>query len=159
MKIVLADGRVALVSNEDYAALSAVCWHVSTSGYVVNRNGSKAPVRTTLRMHREVMRLHGVEIPDGQEVDHINHNRLDNRFENLRLCSRSQNLANRPYANRTGFRGVFKRNDQDAYRGIVQWKGHKYNTRNCRTPEEAAQARDELATQLQGEFATLNFSQ
>jgi hypothetical protein len=44
----------------------------------------------------------------GFEVDHINRNRSDNRFANLRLANRSQNLVNsKTYTNNTsGFRGV-----------------------------------------------------
>lgn len=159
LEIQLAGGRVTIVSQEDYAALSAIYWYVSSSGYVTNRRTYRDP--PTLRMHREIFRLHGVDIPSGMEVDHINNNRLDNRFENLRLCDRTHNLANRPYTNRTGFRGVTKRVDGGyvGYRGRVTFKGKGHLTRSFHTPEEAAVARDELATQLFGEFATLNFSQ
>ncbi|WP_369076650.1 HNH endonuclease signature motif containing protein, partial [Staphylococcus cohnii] len=33
-------------------------------------------------------------IPDGYMVDHINRNKQDNRIENLRLVTRSQNVHN-----------------------------------------------------------------
>ena len=157
-EICLADGRVALVSKEDYATLSVILWHVSSSGYVVNRKkfARDKTRNATIRMHREVMRLHGVDIPEGMEVDHINRDRLDNRFKNLRLCSRSQNLANRPYRNSTGFRGVI-RTRGGRYNGQLETHKRKFYTAVFDTPEDAARARDELAKQIFGEFATLNF--
>jgi hypothetical protein len=157
-EITLADGNVVLVSNEDYVSLSQTAWHIGTSGYVVNRNKVDR-VNKTIRMHNEVMRLHGIEIPEGMEVDHENRHRLDNRFGNLRLCTRGLNLANKPYKNALGFRGVQKRVDGNyvGYRGIVQLNGVVSRTKSFHTPEEAAIARDELAKQIHGEFATLNF--
>ena len=67
-------------------------WHVNSNGYVVNKNGSGDKTKV-LRMHRVVMGLHGIQIPEDMEVDPIYANRLDNRFENLRRCNRSQNLS------------------------------------------------------------------
>lgn len=51
--------------------------------------------------------FHG-EIPDGHVVDHINHDGLDNRLENLRLVTQSQNAKNMPKysSNRSGLPGV-----------------------------------------------------
>ena len=155
--ISVGHGRMTIVDPDCYAALAALSWHVSTSGYVVWRSSLRNKKHITIRMHREVFRLKGIEIPEGLEVDHINHDRLDNRFCNLRLCTRSLNLANRPYVNRTGYRGVVRRAD-GKYRAYVQFRGQKYRTTQFSTPEEAARARDELAKQFHGEFATLNFN-
>lgn len=47
-----------------------------------------------LLAHRIIFVLMGVPIPEGAVVDHINRNPWDNRWENLRLCSESQNAAN-----------------------------------------------------------------
>ncbi len=150
----LADGRVAIVDRDCYPILSHRKWYV-TNGYASNQNGGHGNVIVNF-MHREVMRLHGIEIPAGKEIDHINHNRLDNRFENLRVCDRSLNNANRPYTNTTGFRGVYQR-ESGKFRGRVQLKGRTYFTKTFDTPEEAAKARDELALSIQGDFATLNY--
>lgn len=40
-------------------------------------------------MHRIIWEMHNGEIPEGMEIDHINHIRDDNRIENLRLVSRA----------------------------------------------------------------------
>lgn len=56
-------------------------------------------------LHREVMRC-----PQGMSVDHINHNTLDNRAENLRVVTHQQNQQNRKGAQKnnlsSGIRGV-----------------------------------------------------
>lgn len=55
-------------------------------------------------MHRLI-----VGAPTGMDVDHINHDTLDNRKSNLRVCSHSENLRNRTGPNRnskSGTRGV-----------------------------------------------------
>lgn len=56
------------------------------------------------RIHRLVMRC-----PDGMVVDHINHNTMDNRKNNLRIVTQKINLQNKKGAfksSRTGVRGV-----------------------------------------------------
>ena len=59
-------------------------------------------------MHRIIWEMHNGPIPDGMEVDHINHVRTDNRIENLRLVSRLENCKNRKLNsnNTSGFNGV-----------------------------------------------------
>jgi hypothetical protein len=159
-EIPVSGGRVALVSPEDYAALSSLKWYVSKNGYA--RHNLPHPSGTkhcTLHMHQEVMRLHGVEIPSDMEIDHKNRNGLDNRFENLRLCTRSQNVCNEYRENKHGFRGIAEvsRSKGQMFIGRVKVNGRQYQTKSFFTIEEAARARDDLAKQLQGEFAALNF--
>jgi hypothetical protein len=70
---------------------------ISKTGYVAHNGGRPQ------YLHRLVMCA-----PKGTEVDHINGNKLDNRKENLRLCSRSQNLVNsRPRA-ASRLKGVYR---------------------------------------------------
>lgn len=46
--------------------------------------------------------------PGDMQIDHINGNTLDNRFENLRLATNAQNSKNykKPITNKSGFKGV-----------------------------------------------------
>lgn len=77
-------GKYALVDDEDVERVAGTKWHVSDSGYAVNRYKGK-----TLRMHRLIN-----ETPDGLVTDHINHNRLDNRKKNLRAVTQKENVRN-----------------------------------------------------------------
>ena len=55
--------------------------------------------------HRIIWEMHNGPIPEGAEIDHMNHNRLDNRIENLRLVSHSENQKNQK-AHRMNTSGV-----------------------------------------------------
>lgn len=99
--IELAGGKVAIVDDENYETLKRHNWRVKC-GYAV-RLITKNGKRVCLYMHREIMKT-----PQNLVVDHINSNRLDNRVENLRNCTRQQNSLNKrkPKSNTTGARGV-----------------------------------------------------
>lgn len=75
-----------------------------------NRGYIKVTVNgVQLYAHRIVWEMHNGAIPDEMEIDHINHDRSDNRIENLRLVRRSENAMNlsRAKNNKTGFTDVF----------------------------------------------------
>lgn len=60
------------------------------NGYIHSSfNGKNMP------FHRAIWEYVNGKIPEGFEIDHINGNRQDNRFSNLRLVTRSQNQLNR----------------------------------------------------------------
>jgi len=95
-KIPVGFGKFALVDDTDYDWLNQFMWRVDSQGYVASDWGMSflcdipVPDTTTL-MSRLIL---GLEVGDKQEADHINHNILDNRRENLRIASRSQNHGN-----------------------------------------------------------------
>jgi len=95
------------------------------------------------------------EWPD--EVDHINGDRSDNRWCNLRNASRQQNATNTgAYSNNSsGYRGVSK-TCVGTWRAEIQRHG-KYHHLGCfKTKEEAAAARNSFAKQIDGEFYNHN---
>ena len=113
----------------------------------------------TLRMHRLIMNT-----PKGMHTDHINGNPLDNRKENLRICTPAQNSRNRRKNknNKSGFKGV-KRCCGSWYEGTIKWmasinfEGKRMHLGVYDIPEEAARAYDAKAIELHGEFAQTNF--
>lgn len=95
--------------------------------------------------------------PPGLEVDHINGDRLDNRRENLRLCTRRQNTRNAKARSACGYRGVS--HDRGRWRSRIHHVGvgALVSLGSFDTPEEAARAFDRAARRLHGAFARLNF--
>jgi DNA-directed RNA polymerase subunit N (RpoN/RPB10) len=65
--------------------------------------------RTLYRAHRLIWTMFNGEIPEGKLLDHIDRNRSNNRIENLRLVTISENARNskRYVTNTTGVRGVY----------------------------------------------------
>ncbi|AFM76575.1 HNH endonuclease [Enterobacteria phage vB_EcoS_Rogue1] len=72
-------------------------------------------------VHHIVWIMHGNEIPKGMEVDHLDHDRRNNRIENLRLVDRGVNMRNKStYRNsKTGHHGVTIRPDSGKYRAKI----------------------------------------
>ena len=91
-----------LVADADYESLVADKWR-NTGGYAGRAIGIEGGKQGGELMHRRILNA-----PDGVQVDHINHNTLDNRRSNLRLCSLAQNQMNRKRAsnNTSGYKGV-----------------------------------------------------
>ncbi|MDN7951781.1 HNH endonuclease [Burkholderia multivorans] len=151
--LVASGGQVVLVDDEDYEWLSKLRWRVDSRGYAVRT--SKHPHdprrKTQEQMHRAVM---GLAYGDGREVDHRNGNPLDNRRENLRICSRSQNQMNRSLQknNRSGYKGVSwdsRRRRWSVYIGI---NGKNRFVGSFDTPEDGYRAYCAAAEKLHKDF-------
>lgn len=93
--------------------------------------------------------------PNG-ELDHINGNRSDNRIENLREATRSENCGNSKHkGNATGFKGVTK--VWGGFIAVIMKEGKKSWLGRFDSPEIAAIVYDITALELFGKFAKTNF--
>ncbi len=109
--IKLTRGLYAIVDRSMYEWLSQWKWcaHKSiryVSFYAVRSSRrSDGPKHRTIRMHREIM---GLALYDGKFLDHRNHNTLDNRKSNLRICTPAENCRNsiNRSDNASGYKGV-----------------------------------------------------
>lgn len=160
-EIVLTRGQVALVDDEDFDRISAFRWNAAwwrgsdsfyaqSNEYVV-RNGRKT--QRTIIMHRYILGA-----PRGVHVDHVNHNTLDNRRCNIRLCTPAQNNINHglQHNNTSGFKGVKWSNACSKWVASVQLHRSRKHLGAFESPIEAAIAYDAAARELHGEFALTN---
>lgn len=143
--IPLSKGMLAKVDNEDFEELSKHNWNTTHYGYSFNR--------ILGLMHRYIMKT-----PEGMDTDHINHDKLDNRKSNLRICNRTKNNANR----------LLGKNQKSKYKGVsfnsMYRKWHSYISFNKKRQTigyfdneiDAAKSYDKKAKELFGEFAYLN---
>jgi hypothetical protein len=103
--------------------------------------------------------MHG-PIPDDMEIDHIDRNKDNNRIDNLRLASRSQNKGNMSkYANNTsGFKGVY-RNSGGGWDARIRQAGKMIYIGHFPNREDAASAYDVAAREIWSEYAWTNDDQ
>jgi hypothetical protein len=142
-EIQLTQGFVALVDDSDYAWASQFCWHAAVRGTQVyaGRNGG-------FLMHRELL-------PGAKIVDHVNGNTLDNRRENLRSATRSQNAANSRHWLGKPTRGI-RELPSGRFGAYITIQGRQKHLGVFDSKEQAAEARDAAAKAAFGEFARLN---
>lgn len=94
------------------------------------------------------------EMPSGQ-IDHVNGNRLDNRWANLRLATQKQNSANQGIRtnNISGVKGVSWEARTKKWRAQIMVDGRAKYIGSYHTIEEAAAARRTAELELHGDFA------
>lgn len=105
-EIVLGNGMVTLVDDADYDELMRYKWQaiLSSSGAsYVHRSCRVGGKSKSISMHRELMGF-----PAGMDVHHKNHNTLDNRRENLEVCTHKENLQRRrERKTKSGAKGIY----------------------------------------------------
>lgn len=75
------------------------------------------------RHHKMVWILNHGAIRRGFELDHINRNKKDNRIENLRLCTKSQNAFNTVRCGSSGKKGLHYDRNKKLWVGKIQSRG------------------------------------
>ena len=107
-------------------------------------------------VHRLVWEHFNGPIPDNCEVDHINGNRADNRIENLRIATRSQNSMNHKIhaTNSTGFKNIGTRLRGNCLEYVARIRvGGKVHTKSSTNLSTVQSWVDIMRPQLHGEFA------
>lgn len=116
------------------------------------------PVVGTVIEHRAIWAVVHGRCPD-MHIDHIDNDKLNNRIENLRVCTHNQNQHNQGIraSNKSGYKGV------SWMKSVRKW--HAQICCNSKVTHlglyackiDAAKAYDQAAKELHGEFAWLNF--
>lgn len=134
-----------LVDEEDFELLNAFSWSLDNCGYARTWKSGKK-----IAAHRFVM-----DFPEGKSVDHKNHNVLDNRRGNLRICSVAENKANglMHKDNNSGYKGVTWNKKLNKWYTQIFKGGKNYFIGTSMNPISCALAYRVAAKELNGEFA------
>lgn len=156
-EIALTQGQVALVDDVDYEWLCEWKWcaqKASTGFYAVSSTKGGAKARRRIQMHRMIL-----DAPTHLDVDHIDHNGLNNTRANLRLATRQQNMFNKPtsQSNTSGYKGVHWHKRRGLWCATIWRDSRQILLGFFDVPEEAALAYDYAARELFEEFACVNF--
>lgn len=118
-------------------------------GYVKVNLGNR-----TVRAHI-IIWLWMTGVLPSMDIDHVDLNKSNNRWTNLRLATRSQNQSNtrKRVDNISGYKGVCREPRGGKWRAQIQWKNEKHFLGLHDTKEAASAAYNEAAQRLCGSFA------
>jgi hypothetical protein len=141
----------AKVDNKDYEWLKDLTWRLSGG-----KNGAYARHPSGVYMHHLVLLIQKPpRRGSGIQIDHQNHDGLDNQEHNLHIVTTSFNAIHRlsPKTSRTGYRCVWQSR---------QWRSYVYEIRRTRAsffrnPRFAAMARELELRHVFGDNEACNF--
>lgn len=108
-KLPLSNGKYTLVDDDVFFKYFSFSLHENGNNYVCLR------IDGTMKMFHRVIMNPG----NGFVIDHIDHNKLNNQRENLRICTVRQNAFNSDY------KGFYKEKDRNMYRSSIRIEGGK----------------------------------
>ncbi len=146
---------VALISDQDAKRVEGVTWYKNGRGYVEAYYRHKKGSYGRLLLHRFLMNP-----AEHLVVDHINGDPLDNRRENLRVCTPAENSRNkRKGRGASKYKGVSWHTDGQMWTAQISLgKGNKKHLGAFADELDAAKAYDRASKEYYGAFARPNFS-
>lgn len=153
-QIPLTQGFFSLVDKDDFYKFSTKRWYadkirnyimaVRTEGYGKNKK--------TVYLHRLIM-----SCPKGLFVDHINHDTLDNRKSNLRICTVAENTRNsvKSSRNSSGYKGVSWNSKNKNWRVQINVDNRHIEVGSFKDKVEASKAYLQASKQYHRQFSHL----
>ena len=156
------EGKITIVDDCDYEELNQWKWYLNKDGYVW-RSYKKDNSWKQIRIHREILGLTDTKV----FTDHINHDKLDNRRENLRACTNQENQRNSKKQQKniygkkcsSKYKGVCWKKSRNKWVAFIKIDNKLINLGTFISEIEAAKTYDTKAKELFKEFACINFQE
>jgi hypothetical protein len=147
--IITSSGKEIIVDETKQNELNIYSWYIDSHGYPTTIIKNKH-----IRMHRYITNAN----TNDEIVDHINHNKLDCKLDNLRKSNSSLNSHNVSKRKNTTskYTGVYFDKRRNKYQAEIRKDKQKYFLGLFKTEEEAAKIYNKKALELYGEYANLN---
>lgn len=146
----------ALVSKNNLQLIIQFIWYLGKDGYPITYNNDDKTIKfgRGLKMHKLLF----PKIQKGYVVDHINRNKLDNRFENLRICTQKENSYNssKHSNSKQNYKGIKKMKNNTWIAKIIT-NGNTFVIKDILNEKDAALIYDLMAEELFGIYAGKNF--
>lgn len=138
------ESKRALIDIDDISVVSGYKWNAVHSNYVTSKTGGP-----TVLLHRLIMGP-----SNSMTVDHINHNPLDNRRSNLRVCTQQENSFNKKILpnNTSGVKGVSFDSKRGLWESSITKSGKRYYLGRYTELDDAERARTRAERDLFGEY-------
>lgn len=152
----VGSGMFAKCDWEDWPRVMGYWWRLSTergsTRYAQAHDSHDTLKRKRVAMHRMILSAR-----DGDVVDHINGDGLDNRRSNLRIVTIQQNAFNQKHhGGSSRHKGVSYRADSGTWRAYITKDGKRRYLGTFASEDDAARAYNNEAERLFGEHAKLN---
>lgn len=154
--IELTHGRTASIDRADLPLVEKYNWRTHNTAFNKHNYYAVTDINgVVVFIHRLILGITDRKIT----VDHINGDGLNNRRDNLRVCSSAENARNQKVnANsKSGLKGVCLHSDEKKWVATIGFNSKHIYIGRFATKEEAAHAYDARAKELYGEFARLNY--
>ena len=110
--------------------------------------------RESYQLHRIAWAMHNGSIPVNYQIDHINHNESDNRIENLRLATPTENTRNtRARFGNSKYKGIYFDKSRAKWKAQYQLNGKRKHIGYFKDEKEAAKAFTKITAPIYKEFA------
>jgi len=151
--ITLTKGKKALVDADMFDYLNQWKWYYKEPGYAERTQHVKNGKKKHIKMHRLIM-----DTQEDMDVDHIDNDGINNTKENLRNCTRQQNLMNKSKQSngKSIFKGVYWEKGLNKWRSRIKANNKHIHLGVFLKEKEAAKAYNEAAKKHFGEFAYIN---
>ena len=164
-EIILTQGKVSLVDDEDYDYINQFKWHA-----LKQDKGFYAGRKIRINGKRKYLFIHQIICPvsKGLEVDHIDHNGLNNQKYNLRSATHAQNMHNssqnqsnsgKQINNTSGYKCVFWHKKNKKWFVQIGKDNKIYFLGYFIDPIEGAKTYDVAAVLLFEDYCLLNFAE